>query len=74
MTEDVNTPAGFWARSKKATAAGVAGAITTGGAAFGVAAADGNFNTADIWITLAAVVGGFAVAFGTTWGAPKNAE
>lgn len=74
MSSTIDSAPSFLARSKKAVAAGVAGAITTGGAAFGVAASDGVFNTADLWVTLAAVVGGFALAFGTTWAAPKNEQ
>lgn len=72
MSTPVDSPASFWARSKKATAAGIAGAITTGGAAFGVAASDGAFSVADLWVTAGAVVGGFAAAFALTWAAPAN--
>ncbi|MFB7843646.1 hypothetical protein [Microbacterium sp. NPDC056052] len=64
----------FLARSKKAVAGGIAGAVTGGTGALTTAFADGSFSQADAWLILAAVVGGFAVGFAGVWGAPANAR
>jgi len=63
----------FLARSKKAIAGAVAGAVTSGSAALTTALADGSINQADAWIIAGAIVGGAAIGFTTVWAAPANA-
>lgn len=63
----------FLARSKKAVAGGITGAVTAGSTALTAALADGNLNSSDAWLIAGAVVGGFAVGFAGVWAAPANA-
>lgn len=64
----------FLARSKKAIAGGITGAVTAGSTALTAALADGSISTADGWLLAGAVVGGFAVGFTGVWAAPANEE
>ena len=67
------TKASFLARSRKAIAGGVTGAVAAGSTALATAGADGMISAADGWIVAGAVVGGFAVGFVGVWAAPANA-
>lgn len=69
------TPDGpsFLARSKKAIAGGITGAVAAGSTALTTALSDGSINSADGWLIAGAVVGGFAVGFAGVWAAPANA-
>lgn len=73
---DTSTPdrASFLARSRKAIAGGITGAVAAGSTALTTAAADGTISAADGWVIAGAVVGGFAVGFAGVWAAPANAS
>lgn len=67
------TKASFLARSRKAIAGGITGAVSAGGAALATAAADGAIDAADGWVVAGAIVGGFLVGAVGVWSAPANA-
>lgn len=64
----------FLARSKKAIAGGITGAVAAGSTALTTALGDGVLSGADGWLIAGAVVGGFAVGFAGVWAAPANAD
>lgn len=76
----VNTPdhlatdsrASFLARTSKAVAGAITGAVTTGGSALTLAMADGHITSSEGWTIAGAVVGGLVVGFAGVWGAPAN--
>ena len=70
---DTTDKASFVARSRKAIAGGITGAVAAGSTALTSAAADGRIDAAEGWIIAGAVVGGFAVGFAGVWAAPANA-
>lgn len=76
MSTPIPTPdrPSFLARSKKAIAGGITGAVAAGSTALTTALADGALSSADGWLIAGAVVGGFAVGFAGVWAAPANAE
>ena len=63
----------FLARSRKALAGGITGAVTAGSVALQSALADGEISQTDAWTIAGAVLGGFAVGFAGVWAAPANA-
>lgn len=65
--------ASFLARSRKAIAGGITGAVAAGTTALGTAASDGMLSSGDAWVIAGAVVGGFALGFVGVWAAPANA-
>lgn len=74
MTTTTPTKASFLARSRKAIAGGITGAVAAGGSALTAAAADGGIDQADAWVIAGAVVGGFLVGAVGVWAAPANAS
>ena len=62
----------FLARSKKAIAGGITGAVAAGSTALTTALADGSFDATDGWVLAGALVGGFFVGFAGVWAAPAN--
>lgn len=72
-TTPVTSGPTFVQRSRKALAAGVGGAVAAAGSAAALAAADG-LTESELWSIVGAAVGGFVLAFGTTWAAPANAR
>lgn len=73
MSNPTNDKASFLARSKKAIAGGVTGAVAAGSTALTTALADGALDGGDGWLIAGAVIGGFAVGFAGVWAAPANA-
>lgn len=72
-TPEATERASFLARSRKAIAGGITGAVAAGSSALTAAAADGGIDGADGWLIAGAVVGGFALGFVGVWAAPANA-
>lgn len=66
--------ASFFARSKKAIAGGITGAVAAGSTALTSALADGSLSGSDGWLIAGAALGGFAVGFAGVWAAPANAS
>lgn len=70
QTTPAPTPkASFFARSRKAFAAGATGGVIAAGGAIGIATSDGQISASDGWIIAGAFVAGFVGPFAATWAA-----